>query len=155
MEEIKYHLNWDATQNNGIIFNDTYTWGAFFEGAELKPSLSFNYHEFEYSEVFENPNWVKISEGDDKTPMSEEQELEIRAKAIVWVQELGTEGNLTEEQLSEQEATLTDEERITLIFNMTEEERDVELHNLAIKYDLAFTEIVEYYDSKVIEYGLV
>ena len=97
----KLHLNYDGKQNNGIIFNDKYPNGALYVGAEFKPSLSFEYESFQYSEVFEQVQDYVETDG-VKSAMTEEQANEIKAIASEWVQPLGQEGNPTEEQIQEQ-----------------------------------------------------
>jgi len=99
---MKYHLNWDALQSNGIIFNAAYTNGCFFEGAEYKPSLSFDYSAFQYSEVFDNVENYILTADDTRIIMTSEQEQEIKALAVSWVQPLGQEGNPTDEQKLEE-----------------------------------------------------
>jgi hypothetical protein len=91
------HLNYDHKQNNGIIFNTTYPNGAMYVGIQYKPTLSFEYDSFQYSEVFADVlDYVQL--GNSKTVMTPEQGLEIKAIADVWVQPLGQEGNPNDEQ---------------------------------------------------------
>lgn len=85
------HLNYDGKQNNGIIFNTKYTNGAMFKGVEFKPTLTFAYDSFQYSEVFEGLNYVELNKV--KTVMTPEQAVEIVSIATDWVQALGQEGN--------------------------------------------------------------
>lgn len=95
-----YHLSFDGSQNNGIIFNDKYQ-GCLFEGVELKPTLSFEFNSFSYSEVWERQgNYIENSEN-KKRVMSESEEVEVRELAIKWVQQLGQEGNPTVAQKME------------------------------------------------------
>lgn len=94
------HLNYDGKQNNGIIFNDKYPNGALFVGAELKPTLSFEYDSFQYSEVFvDTLNYVEI--GNIKRIMADTEATEIKHLAMSWTQQLGQEGNPNPEQLQE------------------------------------------------------
>lgn len=91
------HLNYDGKQNNGIIFNTTYN-GSMFNGAELKPSLSFPFDSFMYSEVFDGqPNYVIELDGTRRL-MTQVEINEIIPIATNWVQPLGQEGNPTAEQ---------------------------------------------------------
>lgn len=91
------HLNYDGKQNNGIIFNTKYTNGALFTGAEYKPTLSFDFDSFQYSEVFTDVlDYVEYN--GVKKVMTPEQVIEIKAIANVWVQPLGQEGNPNDEQ---------------------------------------------------------
>jgi len=86
------HLNWDGNQNNGIIFNSTYTNGALFTGITNKPKLSFTFDSMQYTEVFPNElNWVEVS--GIKKVMTAAQESEVAKVATSWVQPLGQEGN--------------------------------------------------------------
>ena len=88
------HLNYDGNQENGIIFNNTYTWGAMYKGANLKPTLSFNYDSMQYSEVFiQRPNYV-ILNGVSRA-MTTEEGNEVKALALTWVQEPLQEGGVT------------------------------------------------------------
>ena len=86
------HLNWDENQNNGIIFNDTYTNGALFTGIENKPTLSFTFDSMQYTEVFPNQlNWIELS--GVKRVMTASEESEVKVLATNWVQPVGQEGN--------------------------------------------------------------
>jgi len=94
------HLNWDGNQNNGIIFNNTYTNGALFTGVTNKPVLSFAFDSFQYSEVFaQQLNFVELA--GTKKVMSVAEETEIQTIATNWVQPLGQEGNPTLVQAKE------------------------------------------------------
>ena len=95
----KLHLSYDGNQTNGIIFNDKYTNGALYVGADLKPKLSFEYDSMQFSEVFNVPNY--IIKADIKTLMSDQEASEVRKIASTWVQALGQEGNPTPEQKQE------------------------------------------------------
>jgi len=92
----KIHLNYDEKQNNGIIFNNKYTNGALYNGAEFKPSLSFQYDSMQYSEVFDTLDYVELA--GVKRAMTPAEQNEVKAVAINWVQPLGQEGNPTLEQ---------------------------------------------------------
>lgn len=93
---MKIHINWDGKQRNGIIFNDKYD-GCMFKGQHLKPILSFNYTDMSYSEVFKNQNYI-VNNG-VKRELSDDEKTEIISVAVSWTQELGQEGNPTEEQI--------------------------------------------------------
>ncbi len=93
---MKYHLSYDGNQNNGIIFNDKYTNGSMYIGAEHKPTLSFEYDSMQFSEVF-NTGCSVILNGLQRF-MEESEQAEVKALAIAWVQPLGQEGNPTLEQ---------------------------------------------------------
>lgn len=85
------HLNYDGNQNNGIIFNNTYTTGALFKGANFKPTLSFNYDSFQMSEQFTQvPNYVIVN--GTRRAMTPSEAQEIRALAVSWVQAPDQEG---------------------------------------------------------------
>lgn len=91
------HLNYDGKQNNGIIFNATYS-GAMFNGVEFRPVLSFEYDSFMYSEVFDGqPNYVIQNDGIRRL-MTQAEVDEIIPIATNWVQPLGQEGNPNAEQ---------------------------------------------------------
>jgi len=88
------HLNWDGNQNNGVIFNNTYTNGALFTGITNKPVLSFSFDSFQYTEVFPNQiNWVEVA--GTKKVMTASEESEVIRIAKSWIQPLGQEGNPT------------------------------------------------------------
>ena len=93
------HLNWDGRQNNGVIFNATYQ-GALFTGIENRPALSFDFHSFQCSEVFEHPDYVINPDG-TKRLMTAAEADEVKAVATDWIQPLGQEGNPTNEQTIE------------------------------------------------------
>jgi len=97
---MQYHLNWDENQGNGIIFNKKYQTGCLFVGIEHRPALSFKYSDFQYSEVFDSENHV-ITEQGQKRAMTSDEQSEVRALAIKWIQPLGQEGNPTDEQKME------------------------------------------------------
>ena len=97
---MKRHLSYDGNQNNGIVFNNTYTWGALYVGAELKPKLSFQYDSMQASEVFNN--YYVILDGKRRT-MTEVEKQEVLSMAQSWVQSLGQEGNPDKYQVQEQE----------------------------------------------------
>ena len=92
----KLHLNYDGKQTNGIIFNDKYPKGALYIGAELKPKLSFIYDSMQYSEVFDNPNYVEVNK--TKRVMTDKECAEVINMASTWKQALGQEGNPNLEQ---------------------------------------------------------
>lgn len=103
------HLNYDGKQNNGIIFNATYS-GAMFIGVEFRPSLSFEYESFMYSEVFDGqPDYVIQNDGIRRL-MTEVEAEEVLALAVDWVQPLGQEGNPTQAQINERRASEIKEE---------------------------------------------
>jgi hypothetical protein len=104
------HLSYDGKQNNGIIFNLTYQNGALYNGAELKPALSFIFDSFQYSEVFDALDYVELD--GVKRVMTEDEALEVKALALTWIQPLGQEGNPTLEQ-----AKLSQQSKITNDFN--------------------------------------
>lgn len=95
----KLHLNYDGFQDNGIIFNNLYPNGVMFFGAQFKPTLSFEYHSFGYTEVFElQENYVVDAGTTFRRPMTSAEATEIIEVAKNWVQALGQEGNPTQEQ---------------------------------------------------------
>lgn len=94
------HLNWDGNQSNGIIFNDEYPNGAMFKGDGNRPDLTFSYHSFAYTEVFDHQNYVLTTDG-IKRPMSVQETEEIKSVALNWIQQLGQEGNPNAVQLLE------------------------------------------------------
>lgn len=104
------HLNYDGKQKNGIIFNDKYTKGAMYLGAEFKPNTTFSYDSMQYSEVFEGLNYVELD--GIKRVMTIDEESEVKALATTWTQPLGQEGNPTLEQ-----ARLSRQSKLTNDFN--------------------------------------
>lgn len=95
----KLHFNYDGFQDNGIIFNDAYPDGCMYMGAEYKPSLSFDYHSFGYTEVFvRQPAYVVDVGTDFRRPMTQEEQDEVIEAARAWVQPYGQEGNWNDEQ---------------------------------------------------------
>lgn len=88
---MQYHINWDKTTNNGVIFNDRYN-GAMYLGDLHKPDLGFDYHTFWYSEKFATPNHIIFNDG-LKRLMTVEEEAFCRDLAINWMQPYGHEGN--------------------------------------------------------------
>jgi hypothetical protein len=90
------HLNYDGKQNNGIIFNTTYPNGAMYIGIQYKPTLSFEYDSFQYSEVFDVLDYVLLD--GVKRVMTDEEATEIITLATAWIQPLGQEGNPDDEQ---------------------------------------------------------
>ena len=90
------HLNWDGYQNNGVVFNTTYD-GCLFTGELLKPILAFSFHSFNYDKNPKVANQV-ITEQEELRLMTPEEEEEVRVLAASWEQELGQEGNPTNEQ---------------------------------------------------------
>jgi len=98
----KLHLNYDGFQDNGVIFNDLYPNGVMFFGSQFKPTLSFEYHSFGYTEVFElQENYVVDPGTTFRRPMTDAEATEIVEIAKNWVQALGQEGNPTDEQKAE------------------------------------------------------
>lgn len=92
------HLNYDGNQDNGVIYNATYT-GCLYEGIELKPKLSFNYYSFWFSEEFpNNGNHVILDSLGTRREMTDEETEEVKTLASIWTQPLGQEGNPTDEQ---------------------------------------------------------
>ena len=100
----KLHLNWDGNQNNGIIFNDKYTWGALYKGIEFKPKLSVDYYMVQYSEVFPD-NYIIYEEGGNKEALPAVISSELKAMADKWIQHPEQEGGtkwLAEKKLAEE-----------------------------------------------------
>mgnify|MGYP007066265781 CR=1 FL=1 len=100
------HLNYDGKQNNGIVFNDTYPNGAMYIGSEYKPTLSFEFDSFQYSEVFDALDYVLLD--GVKKVMTYEQATEVVALATSWVQPIGQEGNPNNEQKVRQLESMID-----------------------------------------------
>ena len=86
----KVHLNYGGNQDNGIVFNTAYPWGAMFRGEDRRPVMSFQFDSFQYSEVFETPNTVIVNTR--PRPMTPAEEAEVKAKAEAWVQLPNEEG---------------------------------------------------------------
>lgn len=108
----KYHLGWDGNQNNGVIFNETYPWGALYEGIEHKPKLSFNFDVMVFTEEFKHPNYVQI--GNTRRLMTPAEAQEVKALAIDWVQPLGQEGNPTLKQAKDRKVNELKGEQLRL-----------------------------------------
>ncbi len=88
---MKTHLNWDGKQNNGIIFNSEYTWGALFKGAHLKPDLGIEYDSFQFGDAFE-AKLNHITTKGKRQPFPKSLEPLVLSLAVNWVQEPNQEG---------------------------------------------------------------
>lgn len=117
------HLNYDGNQNNGIIFNDKYSNGALFIGAEFKPKLSFEYFGFEYSEAFNSRPNIVINIDKTQRVMTDDECIEIKDIANNWIQPLGQEGNPTDTQKQD---ALNTEVKTTLALGDWEVIRELE-----------------------------
>ena len=88
---MKIHLNYDGSQQNGIVFNALYN-GVMFFGEENKPDIGASYSSFMFTEVFNQQNYVIETDG-SKRIMTKEEELLVADLCNSWVQPLGQEGN--------------------------------------------------------------
>lgn len=85
------NLNWDASNNSGVIVNTEYPLGALFVG-ERKPVLSFDYIQFIYQETTDT--YVLQGLNDlVMRPMTVEEMDEIKLIGNSWTQLSGEEGN--------------------------------------------------------------
>lgn len=89
-------LSYSGKSKNGIIFNETYHWGAIYNGEEYRPELSFDYFSFECHEYFDQ--YFVIENDGKKRLMTNEEIDEVMEVARNWVQPLGQEGNPTDSQ---------------------------------------------------------
>lgn len=93
------HISYFSNTESGIVYNEKYPEGVTYRGVELKPSLSFNYDSFQYSELYVGINYIELN--GIKRIFSDEELDEIINLATDWVQALGQEGNPTLEQAKE------------------------------------------------------
>ena len=94
---MKYDLNWDSTNNNGIVQNELYPQGVLF-GADRRPTLSVVYDWFMY---YESTNHFVIFRDGILQEMDSSLRAEVQLIAKSWVQTLGEEGNPTIEQMKQ------------------------------------------------------
>lgn len=149
MNEIeKYHLNWDGSQNNGIILNDEYHWGALFRGEEFKPKLSFEYTDFSWGYALDKQdNYYKDLNG-EKHIMTEEQEEELLAIAKNWKQAEGQEGNMPQvAQPKVQNPENREQDIINELYSLSEEDRKVAIQELADKYGVPYDNVLTFYNA--------
>lgn len=95
---MKYHLNYDHINKNGIVVNELYADGVPYIGERLKPTMSFSFDSFIYSEQAER---FEITYLNKKSIMTDEQKEECKQRCKNWVQELGQAGNPNEAQKKE------------------------------------------------------
>jgi len=96
---MKYDLNWDEANINGVIQNDNYPTGVLFEGISKKPDLGFQYDWFMY---YETQDHYVIHKDGTLQAMTAAQRLQIQTLAINWVQAEGDEGNPTLQQMKDE-----------------------------------------------------
>jgi hypothetical protein len=95
---MKYRLNYDGNELNGVIFNDTYPNGALYTGSDLKPSLSFEYDSFLCDD--QHADYVVILNGLQR-PMTTTEKTAVLELAKNWKQPLGQDGNPTADQIQQ------------------------------------------------------